>query len=180
MQSAYKRGRLQVAAELAAQKSAKGLAPDAAKAGAVGDDQDYSDDETISMLSDSVIARIINEIQSRAVNSFVSLSLLKLSLDEIIPRLKELLGNESAKFIEQLAGNAVNSSIREGRDGEMWMRADEIAEYSYSALLDASCCENCEEADEMTASSLDELPDAPNPDCSGLSSCRCFIIATIA
>lgn len=174
LSSAYIRGKVQVAAELTAQKHAKNITD------FITEKKDLDDDDSdIVRFSDSVIAKIINEITARAINGYVSLTLLKLQVEEIISRLRDLLDGETIKYIEMTAGIAVNSSIQSGRRDEMEIRANEIKFYQYSAILDRNTCESCDSADGMEADTPDDLPDAPNPDCSGMGNCRCFIVATV-
>lgn len=170
MQSAYRRGRQQITAELNAQRAAKSIAA------VVEFKDDLEDDDFLDEITDLTISKIIAEIQQRAVNAYTTLRLL---LDYTRDKLKEILGEESTKFIEQLAGNVANVAIRTGRDAEIENNLDEIQYCEYSAILDQNTCPPCEAADGQTAATPSELPDAPNPDCEGGANCRCFIVGVI-
>jgi hypothetical protein len=168
--SAYRKGRQQIIAELAAQRAAKNLSPIETKR-----DEDL-DDELLDEWADGIISKMIGEVQGRAINLYTTLRLL---LDYTVDKLKEKLLDESAKWLEQLAGNAVNASMRTGRDAEIDANIDEIGHCEYSAILDSSVCDVCAEADGMTGPTPDDLPDAPNPECAGGANCRCMIVAVI-
>jgi hypothetical protein len=170
LQSAYRRGRQQIIAELNAQRAEKNIAPLLE----LKDDRD--DQEFIEEMVDTIISKIINEIQSRAINVYTSLRIL---LDYSVDRLKELLRSESTRFIEDAAGNVVNASFSTGRAAEIENNLDVIDHCEYSAILDTNTCDPCEAADGQTASMPDDLPSAPNPDCDGGPRCRCFIVGVI-
>jgi hypothetical protein len=152
LQSAYARGRREIVAELAAQRAAKNIA------GVLEFKDDLEDDDFLDELTDLTISKIIAEIQNRAVNAYTALRLL---LNYSVDKLKQILGDESTKFIEQTAGNVINASIRTGRDAEIENNLNEIDHCEYSAVLDANTCTPCEEADGQTAAT--RRPICPMP-----------------
>lgn len=163
--AAFLVGRDQVAKELA--KS---------KAGAFPETKELSFASKLTRLVDLLVSRMVNEIQTRAANVFASLGTLGLEDETIVSRLKDELGEQSLKVFESFASQAVNAAINAGRDAEAEERKDEWARVEYSAILDANTCDECEDADGMTASDVSDLPPAPNPDCKGGAQCRCFHI----
>lgn len=134
-------------------------------------------EEFLSRIVDMTVSRLINEIQTRAVNIFTALGLLGLEDNEILRRLERELEEQSLKAFEDMAAQTANSAIGAGRDAEIEARSDEWEVVEYSAILDANTCSPCEEADGMTGASSADLPDAPNPDCEGGARCRCFHVA---
>jgi HK97 family phage portal protein len=167
--SAYRRGRREIVAELNAQRAEKALPVLEFK-------DDLDDEDFLSELADLTISKLINEIQTRAINAY---TLLRMLLDYTVDKLKERLLGESDKWVEQLAGNIANASIRTGRDAEIENNLDEIDHCEYSAILDTNTCPPCADADGQTAPTPADLPDAPNPDCEGGANCRCFIVGVI-
>lgn len=133
--------------------------------------------DRIARLVELLISRMVNEIQTRAVNIYTSFGTLGLDEQEIEARLRDELDSQSLKVFEDFAAQTANAAINAGRMAEMDNRKDEISRYEYSAILDQNTCDVCEEADGRQASDPSELPDAPNPDCEGGARCRCFIVA---
>lgn len=158
--SAVEIGRAQVARELGGQKA------EVKKGGP----------SFVSRLVDILISRLVNEIQTRAIDVFARLATLGLDDEEITGRLREDLDGQSQKVFESFASQAVNAAINAGRDAEAQDRKDEWNKVEYSALLDANTCSVCEDADGKSSDDPEDLPDAPNPDCEGQANCRCFHI----
>ena len=168
LQNAFLAGRQQIIAEITSQQNAKGASvPSFTKA----DDEDFWD--YLDELTDGMVSRIITEITVRGINEYLKLKLL---LDYAVEKLSEALFDQSDKFIEQIAGPAVNAAISAGRMEEMIAQADNIETYEYSAILDQNTCSPCGDADGEVASDPADLPAAPNPDCDGGDRCRCIIV----
>lgn len=155
----YQMGRQQVAKELDATES-----------------KDKQTQGWLARLIDLLISRIVNEVATRAINLFTSQGTLGLTDEEIVARLKDGLQEQSLKIFESYAAQTANAAINAGRDAEAEDRRDEWEVVEYSAILDANTCGECAAADGLTATSADELPEAPNPDCEGMANCRCFHI----
>lgn len=137
-------------------------------------------DDLIRRLVELTVSRIINEVQTAAINIFTALGVLGLDADEIEQRMREELDDRSDKPFEAYARQAINEAVNAGRREEMDARSDEIEKYVYSAILDQNTCSPCEGWDGEEASSQDQLPETPNEECEGMSNCRCFIIAVFA
>lgn len=137
-------------------------------------------DDLIRRLVELTVSRIINGVQTAAVDIFAALGVLGLDVDTIEQRMREELDDRSDKPFEGYARQAINEAVNAGRREEMEARSDEIERYEYSAILDQNTCGNCEEWDGATASDLSELPETPNEECSGMSNCRCFIICVFS
>lgn len=137
-------------------------------------------DDLIRRLVELTVSRIINEVQTAAINIFTALGVLGLDGDEIEQRMRQELDDRSEKPFEAYARQAINESVNAGRREEMEARKDEIERYVYSAILDQNTCSPCEEWDGAEGSSQDQLPETPNEECEGGSNCRCFIIAVFA
>lgn len=167
IRNAYATGQNQVARELMNQKRDRKIEPMSLEV----KDLDEDDLEYIEALTDGLVGRMINEIRTRAINQYLSLRLLTNYTKE---RLKEVLLEQSEKFLDQFAGAAINAAIQSGRADEAAERKDEWDNVVYSAILDNNTCGPCEEADGMEADDPKDLPDAPNPDCEGGVNCRCF------
>lgn len=166
---AYRKGREQVVRELMAQSGKDWWAKFDTKD--EDDDEDYIDE-----LARIAISKLINEIQSRAVNVYV---LLKTLLDYTVEKLREALESESVKFVEQTAASLANTAMRTGRDAEITENLDRIETVMYSAILDRNTCGPCGDADGETANDPKDLPAAPNPECEGGWLCRCFHVADL-
>ena len=134
-------------------------------------------DDLIKRLVELTVSRIINGVQTAAIDIFAALGVLGLDTDEIEQRMREELDERSEKPFEGYARQAINEAVNAGRREEMEARDGEIERYQYSAILDNLTCSPCEEWDGATADRLDQLPETPNPECEGMSNCRCFIIA---
>ena len=169
LKSAYSRGRNQVIGEVNAQSGGKYDLPSHKK--------DEFDDEYLDDLMAVAIARVINEIQSRSVNIYVSLQTL---LDFSEEALREALQDESTKFVEQTAANVVNAAMQKGRFAEITelLSIDPNAyKYcEYSAVLDKGTCSVCRDADGETGATPADVSTAPNPECEGGWNCRCFVV----
>lgn len=165
IKAAFATGRTQVDRELAAQDAVKSLQ--------FKDERDNEALDFLDELTDGLISKLINAIQTRAVNEYLTLKLL---LDYSVEKLKELLLGHSEKFIDQIASSVVNAAIQSGREAEAEAQSDRWNRVIYSAVLDNGTCEPCADADGMEASDPADLPAAPNPDCLGGANCRCFHI----
>ena len=172
LQTAYKTGREQILRELEVQMS-EAQSSEKQKHLFQTKKEDMPDEDFVEQLADSLIAKLINEIQARAVNWFVALKTLGSYAKKL---LKENLENESTRFVELAASNSLNASIKLGRDKEINNQEDNWKYLEYSAILDVNTCSVCKAADGRQAQSLEDLADAPNPDCEGKANCRCFII----
>ncbi len=170
IRNAFQAGRAQIIEEIALQNAAKSRNWIENKA----DDKDFWD--YLDELTDGMVSRIIAEITSRGIDEYLKLKLL---LDYAVEKLSEALFDQSDKFIEQIAGPAVNAAISAGRMEEMIAQADNIETYEYSAILDQNTCSPCGDADGEVASDPADLPAAPNPDCDGGDRCRCIIVAVV-
>lgn len=167
-------GENQIKSDLALQKDAKGLSTLAAY-----ETKDIADEwrKFLSKIVDRTISRVINEIQTRAINFFVTRGLLDRDDEETIRELRAALEDQSTKAFEDFAQQTANSAIGAGRDSEIEARSDEWETVEYSAILDANTCDVCEDADGEQGKASSDLPDAPNPDCEGGARCRCFHVA---
>jgi hypothetical protein len=101
-------------------------------------------------------------------------------VDYTIEKLQDLLLAQSDKFIERIAGGAVNAAIQSGRSAEAESQTEAWSSVMYSAVLDANTCGPCADADGETAASEEDLPAAPNPECEGQDRCRCFHVFVTA
>lgn len=175
LQSAYEQGRRQIQRELQAQSNAKDYA-------FKFEFKDLTDDELRAKLegvSDSVIAKLLNEIQSRAINIYTALKLLGVEATGFFDEMKKRLLGESTAFVGQVSRNASNLMIQTGRADEIDTQRDNWDRVQYSAILDKNTCGPCEDADGLEATDEADLPDVPNPDCDGSSNCRCFHVVIL-
>lgn len=134
-------------------------------------------DDLIQRLVELTVSRVVNAVQTAAVDVFATLGVLGLDVDEIESRMREELDERSEKQYEGYARQAINEAVNAGRREEMAARSNEIGRYEYSAILDKNTCDTCETWDGATADDPSQLPETPNEECDGLSNCRCFIIA---
>jgi len=168
LRASFEKGRAQIVREINAQKAESNF-----------ERKDLTEDELkakLTTLSDSVLAKLINEIQSRAVNIFVA---LKLAGNFTLELLKEKLSGESTAFVSQTARNASNLAIQSGRTDEIGNQAENWQRVQYSAILDRNTCDYCDAADGMESTDEADLPEVPNPECLGGSNCRCFIVVIL-
>lgn len=167
IRNAYATGQNQVARELMNQKRSRKLE--------VVDlefkELDENDLEYIEGLTDGLVGRMINEIRTRAINQYLSFRLLTNYTKDL---LRQTLLDQSEKFLDQLAGSAINAAIQSGRADEAQERKDEWDNVQYSAILDSNTCDECAGWDGAEADDPGQLPDTPNPDCEGGANCRCF------
>lgn len=174
LQESYETGRAQIIREINAQKSAKNLSNLEFK--------DLSLDELKEKLrgvSDSVIAKLLNEIQSRAVNIYVALKLLGFEAGDFFDELKKRLLGESSAFVSQTSRNAANLVIQTGRRDEIEAQTENWDRIQYSAILDKNTCPACKKEDGKEAENESELEDVPNPYCDGQANCRCFHVVIL-
>lgn len=157
----YQQGRLLVAAELS-------------RKDAVADDGEFDDLDELTDLTD---ARVANDVQSRVTAAVARFALLGLVGAQLWSAVSRELADGSVSYIDRAATGLANRVISIGRGDEMRSRSDDIERYEYSAILDQNTCGSCAADDGKEASSPDELPDTPNPDCEGSDFCRCFIVA---
>lgn len=168
--SLFETGRKQVNDDLNRQRS-KGIVPLESKK--PGDKWR----KFIERIVERTVSRLVNEVQTRAINFFAARGLLDPNDDKIISELRAALEDQSSKTYEDIAAQAANAAIGSGRDAEIEVRSADIQYVEYSAVLDANTCDPCDEADGMTGETSADLPDAPNPDCEGGARCRCFHVA---
>lgn len=134
------------------------------------------DEELIDELTDTVLSRLSNTLQSRAIEIIASLTILGLVGSALIDALTSQLAELSDAPLEQIATGITNRVLSEGRSDEAEARKDEWEMVEYSAILDSLVCEQCEPEDGKTAKDESDLEDAPNPYCLGGDRCRCFHI----
>jgi len=171
LRSAYQAGKQQIIEEITVQQTAKGNLFIEFQKADITDWIEYLDE-----LTDGMVSRLITEITSRAVNQYLTLKLLN---DYLLEKLLETLTAQSEKYIDQIAGSAVNAAISKGRDDEIKDNIDQLDHIEYSAILDANTCNPCGDADGETADDPADLPAAPNPDCDGGDRCRCIHVAVV-
>jgi HK97 family phage portal protein len=134
-------------------------------------------DDLIRILVETTISQVITEVSTAAINIFTALRKLGLDREEVESRMNEELVLRSEKSFDRISQGTINEAVNAGRREEMEARSDEIDRYQYSAILDKNTCEPCAEWDGFESEDLDAMPETPNPECEGGSSCRCFIIS---
>lgn len=139
------------------------------------DEEDEFDE--LDELADVTDGRVVNDVQSRIIAAAARFTLLGLVGASLLSAIQKELADGSVSYIDRSAAGLANKVISIGRGDEMRRRADDIERYEYSALLDVNTCEPCAADDGKEASTPDDLPDTPNPDCAGSDLCRCFIVA---
>lgn len=134
--------------------------------------EDEFDD--LDMLTDLTGSRVVNDVQSRIVDSAARNALLGRSGQELIDAVQNEITAGSVTYIDRASRGLANKVINIGRSDEAESRSGEWDRVEYSALLDVNVCEPCAAEDGQTASNEDDLQPAPNPDCLGGDLCRCF------
>ncbi len=168
----FMKGKALVGVELAQQKKDASTGFFAKQAEPTDDDDAELDD-----LTDLTDSRVANEVQSRVTGAAARYALLGLTGAALWKAVRDELNTGSISYIDRASQGVANRVLNFGRSREMEDRADEIGNYEYSALLDSNTCPPCADDDGKEASSPDDLPDTPNPDCDGSDYCRCFIVA---
>jgi HK97 family phage portal protein len=168
--SAWREGAQQVTRELEASGAKMFLLTPAVK-------RREDEDEELSELADVTIARVANDVQSRAAGLAATLATLKLAGDAFKSRLRRQLDELSTAPQEQAARMAAHRALADGRRDEMEARKGEIKYYVWSAILDRNLCKPCGELDGREAKRLDDLPETPYEECEGGALCRCYVIA---
>lgn len=172
---AFEKGRDQIEREIGAQRNEKRLPHLETKK-----TLEEKIREKLKGVSDNLISKILNEIQSRAINLWVALKLLDFAGEEFFDELKKRLFGESDKFVENISKAGANLAISAGRNYEISERRDEWNEVEYSAILDKNLCENCKRWDgKRSKNPEEELPQVPNAECLGATNCRCFWITIL-
>lgn len=136
-------------------------------------------EERLASLSDSVISKMLNEIQSRTVNIFTALKVLGWETVSFFDEMKKRLAGESTAFVTQTAKASANAAIMTGRSDEISEQSENWDRIQYSAILDKNTCPACKKEDGKEASDESELEDVPNPFCDGGSLCRCFHVVVL-
>ena len=78
-------------------------------------------------------------------------------------------------------GGQVTRLMNTGRADEAKAQSAEIADATYSAILDSNTCDDCEQMDGQSTTDLDEASQwAPNASCDGGDACRCLVIYELA
>jgi hypothetical protein len=143
----------------------------AAQRGVKADDDDDFEDE-LDRLTSITASRLANDVQARITGAAARFALLGQSGGTLVTSVTGELRGASTAYVERAATGLANRTINLGRSAEAarydWQRVE------YSALLDVNTCGPCLDADGQEASDEAQLTPAPNPDCEGYDSCRCF------
>lgn len=165
LEASYRKGRDLVRSELGTQERIAGKAEEEAM-------------PSIATLARITITRIINEVQTRAIEIAARLALLfggKADTQAVKSQLEET----STGYVSKAAQGAANAAIAEGRRAEFDAQKDQISRYIYSAILDTNTCGVCALADGTESESVTMLAMTPNPLCDGGLLCRCLIIGVL-
>lgn len=141
------------------------------------DGEDEDEDPDLDDLVDVTDSRVANDVQSRITAAATRFALLGLTGAALWEAVRGELNAGSVSYIDRAATGLSNKVIALGRYREMQERDDDIERYEYSALLDPNTCPSCSQDDGLEASTPDDLPTTPNPECDGSDFCRCFIVA---
>lgn len=144
--------------------------------GGEGDPTAKVDQRSISTIAGALVSQIANDVQARGTGAAIRAVLLGQDVRQTVTT---ALDEGSTAYVTRAAAGATNWALGQGRDAEIEERSDEIEYLVYSAVLDASTCNPCGEADGM-GGQLGEIPDVPNPDCDGGTNCRCLHIPVVA
>ncbi|HKS27086.1 MAG TPA: phage portal protein [Pyrinomonadaceae bacterium] len=175
LNDAYKRGRALIVQEFVAQTGKTKLI-EQTKASGIED----ADDAELETFTDATVSRVINDVQSKAASLLGMLAMLRVADEDRQERIEREMSDSSTSFIEQAANAAANAAVSLGRDAEIEARSDDVIRVLYSAILDQSVCDPCEEADGAEGQNVEDLPPAPNESCQGGDRCRCFHVAVFA
>jgi len=144
--------------------------------GGEGDPTATPDQRSLSTIAGALVSKIANDVQARGTGAAIRAVLLGQDVRQVVTT---ALDEGSTAYVTRSAAEATNWALGRGRDAEIEQRSDEIEYLVYSAVLDASTCNPCGEADGM-GGQLGEIPDVPNPDCDGGANCRCLHIPVVA
>jgi len=169
--SAYEIGRKQVLDDIQRQSAEKGLLVNK-------DFLDEDSEKRIENLSYSSIQKLINEIQSRVVTVFLSLTVQDIK-ENFFEILKTRIFGESLSFLNIFSRDVTNAAIQTGRTDEILESFEEGNEVEYSALLDKNTCGFCGKEDGKRANDPKKLKPVPNPNCEGGTKCRCFHVIVV-
>ena len=168
-------GKLTVAQKRSRQLA--GAAPRNPKDGVALADAPGADDK-LNLYAQSTVSEFTGNLTARAINA--ALDAKKNPGDatkgEAIVQAQSDIEDATDGWIDRLSGEAANEAFGDGRLAGFGQYSDEIDRFIYSALLDLATCDACSDADGKEGA-LDEIPDAPNPDCEGGDSCRCVLVA---
>ncbi len=166
--------------ELLAGVTAQGRAEFLAELRAQGEPQarlialQVAESERLDTIADAAIARLVSDVQARAVSAAAHFAPLVSRL-ELPARVEERLREASDGSALRIASEAVNQSLALGREQEAgkW----DVAFFEWSALLDKVTCEPCRALDGFTTRNFSEMPVVPLANCAGgFGSCRCSVL----
>ena len=182
----YQAGRAQVASELDRQRRGEPVGAEIADA-RHGDGSTQLAEPPAKPVSDAVQASIAQEaeIAARKIAAAAQASAAQQAMRDAATPLDDDVFEEGVMRESDAAalrcGGQVTRLMNAGRADEAQAQAADIADATYSAVLDQNTCDTCESQDGDTTTDLDEAAGwAPNPACAGDDRCRCLVIYEIA
>jgi HK97 family phage portal protein len=132
--------------------------------------------DVASRIFKAVRAAILVKVVARIVDEYSRALLRGLDQPAALKQVEEILADEPAAYVEELASGAAYESVGGGRFDELRTMAQPGDRFIYSAILDSGTCPKCKADDLQEADDPAKLPHAPNPECAGRWRCRCSIV----
>jgi len=124
----------------------------------------------------AIAPAFVVRVTARIVDEYSRARLRGLSQAEALKQVEDVLNDEPAAYVEEIASGAAYEAVGSGRLDELKAMAQPGDRFVYSSLLDKNACSACKADDGKESDDPAKLPHTPNPLCSGRWRCRCALI----
>ncbi len=133
-------------------------------------------EEPIGLLADTTVQQFQNNLAARmAAAALKNQAAAAQHPDDLV----DAMDDQADGWIDRGAGEGVNGAMATGRQQEFQKVRSEIDRFIYSSMLDQNTCDDCAAADGQEGTE-DQIPEVPNPGCSGGELCRCMWVAVFS
>lgn len=126
----------------------------------------------LKALRTALLARVIG----RVVDEYARALLRDLTEVEAREQTAQVLADEPAAYVEELASGAGYEAVGSGRNEALVGLMGPGVRFQYSAILDKNTCDPCLAEDGKESDDPRKLSHAPLPTCSGRYRCRCQLV----
>jgi len=130
----------------------------------------------VKQMVKAVSAALVARVTGRVVDEYSRATLRGLDQVTALKQVEEILADEPAAYVEELASGAAYQAVGDGRLDELVAMMSPGDRFIQSGILDRNLCKRCKEDDLMEADDPRRLPGAPHPRCEGRWRCRCSIV----
>lgn len=121
-------------------------------------------------------AALLARVTGRVVDEYARALLRDLSEAEAREQAAQMLADEPAAYVEELASGAGYEAVGSGRNEALVGLMGPGVRFQYSTILDKNACQPCLDDDGKESDDPRKLPHAPNPRCLGRWKCRCQVV----